>query len=179
MAKATLCSLSVGSYSGQTGHADRFGSLLCHRLYRQEYHSPSGLEAASAKELPPCNHQHFRQTAKKPQAASLFRQWHEFSCSGLRVFCRCCLMSDFYSLSYSTTCLHVRKCSHIIFLFCTKCYCLNGLIIQGPVFSWHQTLLESRCLHLKGLSAFSVVPLQNHSQQVQIRFEQAEYFAEG
>ena len=32
---------------------------------RQEYHSPSGLEAASAEKLPPCNHQHFRQTAKK------------------------------------------------------------------------------------------------------------------
>ena len=43
---------------------------------------------------------------KKPQAAGLFRQWHEFSCSDLRVFCRCCLMSDFCSLSYSTTCLH-------------------------------------------------------------------------
>ena len=32
MAMAALCSLSAGSYSGQTGHADRFGSLLCHRL---------------------------------------------------------------------------------------------------------------------------------------------------
>ena len=80
--------------------------LLCHRLYRQEYHSPSGLEATSAEELPPCNRQHFRQTAKKPQAAGLFQRWHEFSCSDLRVFCRCCLMSDFCSLSYSTTCLH-------------------------------------------------------------------------
>ena len=73
---------------------------------RQEYHSPSGLEATSAEEPPPCNCQHFRQTAKKPQAAGLFQRWHEFSCSDLRVFCRCCLMSDFCSLSYSTTCLH-------------------------------------------------------------------------
>ena len=31
-ATAALCSLSAGSYSGRTGHADRFGSLLCHRL---------------------------------------------------------------------------------------------------------------------------------------------------
>ena len=75
-------------------------------LYRQEYHSPSGLEAASAEELPPCNRQHFRQTAKKPQAAGLFQRWHEFSCSDLRVFCRCCLMSEFCLLSCSTTCLH-------------------------------------------------------------------------
>ena len=105
-ATAALCSLSAGSYSGRTGHTDRFGSLLCHRLYRQEYHSPSGLEAALAEELPPCNRQHFRQTAKKSQAAGLFRRWHGFSCSDLRVFCRCCLMSDFCSLSYSTTCLH-------------------------------------------------------------------------
>ena len=75
-------------------------------LYRQEYRSPSDPEAASAEELPPCNRQHFRQTAKKPQAAGLFRRWHGFSCSDLRVFCRCCLMSDFCSLSYSTTCLH-------------------------------------------------------------------------
>ena len=105
-ATAALCSFSAGSYSGRTGHADRFGSLLCHRLYRQEYHSPSGLEAALAEELPPCNRQHFRQTAKKSQAAGLFRRWHGFSCSDLRVFCRCCLMSDFCSLSYSTTCLH-------------------------------------------------------------------------
>ena len=72
MTMAALCSLSAGSYSGRTGRADRFGSILCHRLYRQEYHSPSGLEAASAKELPLYNHQHFRQTAKKPQAACLF-----------------------------------------------------------------------------------------------------------
>ena len=36
-ATAALCSLSAGSYSGRTGHADRFGSLLCHRLYQQEY----------------------------------------------------------------------------------------------------------------------------------------------
>ena len=41
MVMAALCSLSAGSYSGRTGHADRFGSLLCHRLYRQEYRSPS------------------------------------------------------------------------------------------------------------------------------------------
>ena len=68
--------------------------------------SPSGLEAASAEEPPPCNRQHFRQTAKKSQAAGLFRRWHGFSCSDLRVFCRCCLMSEFCSLSYSTTCLH-------------------------------------------------------------------------
>ena len=95
MATAALCSLSAGSYSGQTGHADKFGFLLCHRLYRQEYRSPSDPEAASAEEPPPCNHQHFPQTAKKPQAAGLFRRWHGFSCSGLRVFCRCCLMFDF------------------------------------------------------------------------------------
>ena len=105
-ATAALCSLSAGSYSGRTGRANKFESLLCHRLYWQEYHSPSGLEAASAEELPLCNHQHFRQTAKKPQAAGLFRRWHEFSCSIPRAFCRCCLMSDFCSLSYSTTCLH-------------------------------------------------------------------------
>ena len=104
-ATAALCSLSAGSYSGRTGHADRFGSLLCHRLCRQEYRSPSDPKAASAKELPPYNHQHFRQTAKKPQAAGLFRRWHGFSCSDLRVFCRCCLMPDFCSLSYSATCL--------------------------------------------------------------------------
>ena len=105
-ATAALCSLSAGSYSGRTGHTDKFGSLLCHRLYRQEYHSPSDPEAASAEKLPPCNRQHFRQTEKKPQAAGLFRRWHGFSCSDLRVFCRCCLMSDFFSLSYSATCLH-------------------------------------------------------------------------
>lgn len=35
-ATAALCSLSAGSYSGRTGRADKFGSLLCHRLYRQE-----------------------------------------------------------------------------------------------------------------------------------------------
>ena len=105
-ATAALCSLSAGSYSGRTGHAERIGSLMCHRLCRQEYRSPSDPKAASAKELPPYNHQHFRQTAKKPQAAGLFQRWHEFSCSDLRVFCRCCLMSDFCSLSYSTTCLH-------------------------------------------------------------------------
>ena len=56
--------------------------------------------------LPPCSHQHFRQTAKKPQAAGLFRQLYGFSCSTLRVFCRCCLMSEFCSLSYTTACLH-------------------------------------------------------------------------
>ena len=96
MAMAALCSLSAGSYSGRTGHADRFGSLLCHRLYRQEYRSPSGPEAASAEEPPLCNHQHFRQTAKKPQAAGLFRQWHEFSCSGLRARARgCAELEDF------------------------------------------------------------------------------------
>lgn len=66
-----------------------------HRLYRQEYYSSSDQEAGSAEELPLCSHQHFRQTAKKPQAADLFRRWHGFSCSGLRVFCRCCLMFDF------------------------------------------------------------------------------------
>ena len=105
-ATAALCSLSAGSYSRRTVHVGRFGFLLRHRLYRQEYRSPSDLEAASAEKLPPCNHQHFRQTAKKPHVAGLFQRWHEFSCSGLIVFCRCCLMSNFCSRSYSTTCLH-------------------------------------------------------------------------
>ena len=41
-----MCLLSAGSYSGRTGRADKFESLLCHRLYRQEYRSPSDLEAA-------------------------------------------------------------------------------------------------------------------------------------
>lgn len=97
---------TVNAYTPE-GRAEihRFGSLLCHRHYRQEYRSPSDPEAASAEEPPPCNRQHFRQTAKKPQAAGLFQRWHEFSCSDLRVFCRCCLMSEFCSLSYSTTCL--------------------------------------------------------------------------
>ena len=59
--------VQMGTYNGRsnssmapdapiTRQEARFGSLLCHRLYRQEYRSPSGLEATSAEEPPPCNH---------------------------------------------------------------------------------------------------------------------------
>ena len=47
-------------------------------LYRQEYRSPSDLEAASAEGLPPCSHQHFRQTAKNHRPQVFFDNCMKF-----------------------------------------------------------------------------------------------------